>query len=45
MPDFIAGQKRNLLVSGEVIQCDRQIDFARVAASKSKKIKTLYQIS
>lgn len=44
MPDFIAGQRRSLLVGSEVIPCDKDIDFQRVAASKSKKIKTIYSV-
>jgi len=31
-------------VGGEIIQCDKDIDFERVAGSKSKKIKTLYTV-
>ena len=44
MPDFLEGQKRSLLVSGEIIPCEKDIDFQRVAGSKSKKIKTLYTV-
>jgi hypothetical protein len=31
-----------MLIGGEVIKVDPQEDFARVAGSKSKKIKTIY---
>ena len=44
MPDFLEGQKRSLLVGGEIIPCEKDIDFQRVAGSKSKKIKTLYTV-
>ena len=33
-----------MLIGGEVIQIDRDIDFQRVAASKSKKIKGMYSM-
>jgi len=42
LPDFLAGQRRQLLISGEVIACSGDIDFERVAGSKSKKIKSIY---
>jgi predicted RNase H-like nuclease len=35
--------RRNLLVGGEVINIDPEIDFQRVAGSKSKKTKQMYQ--
>jgi hypothetical protein len=35
--------RRNLLVGGEVINVDPEIDFERVAASKSKPTKKMFQ--
>ena len=32
-----------MLIGGEVIQVQKDIDFERVAASKSKKAKGIYQ--
>jgi len=32
-----------MLIGGEVIQVAKDVDFERVAGSKSKKAKTLYQ--
>jgi hypothetical protein len=42
LPDFLQGQRRQMLVGGEVLACNPDIDFDRVAGSKSKKIKTIY---
>lgn len=42
MPEFLEGQQQGLLIGGEVIQVQKDIDFERVAVSKSKKAKTLY---
>lgn len=44
LPDFLEGQKRDLLIGGEVIHVDKDIDFNRVAGSKSKKAKGVYQM-
>lgn len=43
MPEFADGQAQGMLIGGEVINVAKDIDFERVAASKSKKAKTLYQ--
>ena len=43
MPEFYDGQAQPLLIGGEVINVAKDIDFDRVASSKSKKAKTLYQ--
>ena len=43
MPDFADGQAQGMLIGGEVIQVQKDIDFERVAASKSKKAKMIYQ--
>ena len=43
MPDFADGQAQGMLIGGEVIQVQKDIDFERVAASKSKKAKLIYQ--
>ena len=42
MPDFADGQAQGMLIGGEVIQVQKDIDFERVAASKSKKAKLIY---
>ena len=44
MPDFNEGQPRSLLIGGDVIQVQKDIDFDRVAASKSKKAKGVYKM-
>jgi hypothetical protein len=44
LPDFYKGNKRNLLIGGEVISVSKQIDAERNAASKSKKIKNVANI-
>jgi hypothetical protein len=44
LPDFFKGNKRNLLIGGEVISVSKQIDAERNAASKSKKIKNVYNV-
>ena len=44
LPDFLDGQKRGLLIGGEVIQVQKDIDFDRVAACKSKKAKGVYKM-
>ena len=44
MPEFLEGQKRGLLIGGEVIQVQKDIDFDRVAACKSKKAKGVYKM-
>ena len=43
MPEFAEGQAQSMLIGGEVINVQKDIDFERVAASKSKKAKGLYQ--
>ena len=43
MPDFYEGQSQSMLIGGEVIHVAKDIDFDRVAASKSKKAKVVYQ--
>lgn len=42
MPDFADGQTQNMLIGGEVIHVQKDIDFERVAGSKSKKAKGMY---
>ena len=42
LSDFLADQKKSIFVSGTVIHTKPGIDFERVAASKSKKAKTIY---
>ena len=42
LPDFYEGQRRDLLIGGEVIHVDQDVDFQRVAGSKSKKAKGIY---
>ena len=44
MPEFLEGQKRGLLIGGEVIQVQKDIDFDRMAACKSKKAKGVYKM-
>ena len=44
MPEFFEGQKRGLLIGGDVIQVQKDIDFDRVAACKSKKAKGVYKM-
>ena len=43
IPEFSDGQAQGMLIGGEVIQVQKDIDFERVAASKSKKAKGIYQ--
>jgi len=43
MPEFADGQAQGMLIGGEVIHVAKDVDFDRVAGSKSKKAKTLYQ--
>ena len=43
LPDFYDGQKRGLLIGGDIISVQKDIDFDRVAASKSKKVKGVYR--
>jgi len=42
MAEFAEGQPMGMLIGGEVISVACDIDFERVASSKSKKAKTLY---
>ena len=42
LPDFFKDTKRNMLIGGEVISVPKDIDAERIAASKSKKIKSVY---
>jgi hypothetical protein len=42
LSDFLSDQKKPMLISGTVINTRPGIDFDRVAASKSKKAKTIY---
>jgi hypothetical protein len=42
MGDFYDGQQSELLVGGDLIQTEKDIDFDRVAGSKSKKAKGIY---
>lgn len=42
LSDFLVDQKKPLLISGTVINTRPNIDFERVAQSKSKKAKTVY---
>ena len=44
MPEFFADSKKSMLVSSSVINTKPGIDFDRVAASKSKKCKTIYNM-
>jgi hypothetical protein len=44
LPDFFKGNKRNLLIGGEVISVSKQIDAERNAASKSKKVKNVHNM-
>ena len=43
MPEFFDGQAQPLLIGGEVINVAKDVDFDRVASSKSKKAKGIYQ--
>jgi len=42
MPEFSAGQQNGMLIGGEVMHVQKDIDFERVAGSKSKKAKGIY---
>jgi hypothetical protein len=42
LPDFFKDTKRNMLIGGEIISVPKDIDAERIAASKSKKIKSVY---
>lgn len=43
MPEFSEGQQQGMLIGGEVMHVQKDIDFDRVAGSKSKKAKGIYQ--
>ena len=44
MPEFSEGQQLGMLIGGDIIHVKKDIDFDRVAGSKSKKTKGIYQM-